>query len=262
MVGNHKLHVPSTLDVSGQWWEIVLQWMAHLCTLVLYYQTYLSVSPVQSCGKLHMKHWLPLVLSSVDKTDPMLWKFRTLVLTLSHLLSAPSLPCCNLWSGLNCSFGISYGTLLFECPAYCIKVILLPTCCKPVSKRIASSWLCVVYKCWHLLRVMNLSVCKLLKFVLLFLAPSKIICCLHVWQYCFVHFYSFHPCKDLLICYVSSFFNVINPLILSVVIISLLMPFTFVSIPLLRKVTLSFAFQLVFTVLGNLMFLSTQIAVF
>ena len=42
------LHVPSTLDVTGQWWENVLQKLAHLCILTSYYQTYGSVSPVQA----------------------------------------------------------------------------------------------------------------------------------------------------------------------------------------------------------------------
>ena len=37
----------------------------HACILVIHYQTYWSPSPVQSCGKLHMKH-LPL-LKVLDK---------------------------------------------------------------------------------------------------------------------------------------------------------------------------------------------------
>ena len=50
------LHVPLTLDVSSQWWEIVLQWLAHLHILASCYQTYGFVSPVQSCSNLHRKH--------------------------------------------------------------------------------------------------------------------------------------------------------------------------------------------------------------
>ena len=42
------LHVPLSLDFTGQWWENVLQLLAHLCILTSYYQTYGSVSPVQA----------------------------------------------------------------------------------------------------------------------------------------------------------------------------------------------------------------------
>ena len=42
------VHVPLTLDVSSQWWEIALQCLAHLHILASCYQTYGSVSPVQA----------------------------------------------------------------------------------------------------------------------------------------------------------------------------------------------------------------------
>ena len=47
---NHKqmLYIRTSWLYKEFWWETVLQWLAHLHTLVLHYQTYGSVSPVQA----------------------------------------------------------------------------------------------------------------------------------------------------------------------------------------------------------------------